>query len=88
MLPLRGRPPTDLVVQAFIAPDPRNRSVTFVIDSARMYASSTAELEGDRAPRTKEVRFRAVPSGEYEVRVTLVGSDGERAQEFLNVAVF
>ena len=88
VLPVRGRAPTDLIIQAFISPDTRNRSVVFVIDSRELYASSSAALEADRAPRTTQVRFRGVPEGEYQVRVTLVGSDGERAQQVLVVNVF
>ena len=86
-LSVRSRPP-DLIIQAFIPPDARNRSVVFVIDSPQLYASSSAELEAERAPRTTQARFRGVPYGEYHVRVTLVGSDGERAQEITSIAVF
>ena len=88
VLPVRGRAPTDLIVQAFITPDARNRSLIFVIDSAEMYGSSSAALEAERAPRTTQVRFRGVPEGEYQVRVTLVGSNGDRAQEVVFVNVF
>ena len=70
--------PTDVVVQAFIEPDRRNRRVEFVVDSESMFASSTVELDGEHAPRTKEVRFRRLPAGMYEVRVTLIGTNGER----------
>ena len=70
--------PTDLVVRTFIEPDDRNRFVEIVIDSEAMFASSTVELDGDRAPRTKDVRFRRLPTGIYEVRVTLMGADGMR----------
>jgi hypothetical protein len=72
--------PSDVVIRALIEPDARNRSVSFVIDSAGFYSSSAAELEGDRAPRAKEVRFRMVPAGSYTVRVTLFGTDGKRGE--------
>jgi hypothetical protein len=87
VLPIRGPAPTDLVVQAFIARDERNRAVTFVLDSEAYYGSSTSELQGDRAPRTQEVRFRQVPAGEYRVMVHLMGDNGERASEVLTLAV-
>lgn len=70
--------PSDVVIQAFIEPHALNRSVTFVVDSGAFYSSSVAELDGDRAPRAKEVRFRMLPAGSYEVRLTLMGADGER----------
>jgi len=88
VLPVRGKAPADIVVQAFISPDARNRSLIFVIDSPLMYASSSTDLEAERAPRTSQVRFRGVPGGEYEIRVMLVGSEGERARQVATVAVF
>jgi hypothetical protein len=70
--------PCTVRVQAFIEPDARNRSIEFVLDSEAMYTSSTAELDGDRAPRTKEVMFRNLPAGTYLIRVTLIGEGGKR----------
>jgi len=88
VLPVRGKAPADIIVQAFISPDARNRSLVFVIDSPEMYASSSSDLEAERAPRTTQVRFRGVPGGEYQIRVMLVGSEGERARQVTTVAVF
>ena len=76
----------DVIIQAFIERDSRNRAVTFVVDSAQFYRSSTSDLEGERAPRTKEARFKDVPSGNYSVVVKLMGSSGERAQSVSSVA--
>jgi hypothetical protein len=75
--PKWGLAPTDVIVQALIEPDPDNKRVSFTLDSSDFYQSSTVELNGDRAPRTSEVRFRMLPAGSYEVRVTLTRSDGE-----------
>ena len=68
------------MIQAFIQPDARNRAVSFEIDSDRFYTRSVAELEGERAARVKQVTFQSVPAGSYEVRVTLLGTDGERVR--------
>jgi hypothetical protein len=68
--------PSDVVVQAFIESDSRNREVSFEVDSAAYYTRSEAELEGDEAPRSKEVTFRMLPAGSYKVCVTLLGTDG------------
>jgi len=65
------------VVQAFIEPNDLNRSISFVVDSRAFYGSSSADLEGDRAPRTKEVRFRMLPAGWYRVTVTVYGDNKE-----------
>ena len=85
--PIIGLAPTDIVVRAFIEPDPRNRAVVFSVDSAAFYSSSDAELEGDRAPRTKQVTFRSVPAGSYKVRVTLIGTDGQRTSTTRGVLI-
>jgi hypothetical protein len=76
--PTSGLAPADVMIHAFIEPDARNRAVSFVVESSRFYSSSTAELPGDRAPRAKDVRFRMLPAGSYEVTVTLLGTEGER----------
>ena len=73
-----GTAPADVLIQAFIEPNVENRLVSFVVESEDFYASSSAELDGDRAPRAKEVRFRMLPPGDYEVLVTLFRADGER----------
>jgi hypothetical protein len=75
--PRNGLAPADILVQAFIEPDVLNREISFVVDSSAFYGSSRAELEGDRAPRTKEVRFRMLPAGLYKVTVTVYGANGE-----------
>jgi hypothetical protein len=77
--PVSAPAPRDIVVRALIEPDVRNRSVEFVLESTAFYASSTMQLDSDRAPRLKEARFRELPAGRYEIRVTLMGADGERA---------
>ena len=78
--PTSGFAPSDVVVQALIEPDARNRALSFVVESPRFYASSMVELPGERAPRLKDVRFRMLPAGSYEVRVTLLGTEGERGR--------
>jgi hypothetical protein len=69
--------PCDVVVEAYIEPNEHNRTVTFEMDSGNFFTRSEATLEGDRAPRAKRVRFRSLPPGKYQVRVTLFGDDGE-----------
>ena len=71
---------SDVVIQAFIEPNALNRSVAFVLDSGMFYTSSAAELDGERAPRVKEVVFRNLPGGSYEVSVALFGAGGERGR--------
>ena len=85
--PTIGIAPTDVVVRAFIEPDMRNRAVVFIIDSTAFYSSSDAELEGDRAPRTKQVTFRNLPAGLYNVSVSLIGTEGARTSAMREVVI-
>ena len=41
---------------------------------ARQYAE--IQLDGEHAPRTTTFEFRSLPPGTYEVKATLLGSDG------------
>ena len=68
--------PANLVVRATIQAAAENRAVEVVAESSEFYRSSEIELDGENAPRTNLFEFRSLPSGTYEVRVTLRGGDG------------
>ena len=70
--------PANLVVRATIQADAANRAVEVVAESNEFYRSSEIELDGENAPRTNTFEFRSLPSGTYEVRVTLRGGDGHQ----------
>ncbi len=70
--------PADIVVRAFVEPDARNRSVEFTVSSDDFYRRSVEQLQGDKAPRLSEVRYRNLPRGHYTVQVIVVGVDGPR----------
>jgi hypothetical protein len=70
--------PANLVVRATIEADSSNRSFEVVAESAEFYRSSEIELDGENAPRTNMFEFRSLPPGTYEVRATLMASDGHR----------
>ena len=80
VMPANAVAPADILVEVFIEPNEQNRSIAIEAESENFYTSSTTTLEGDRAPRTKIIRFRTLPAGSYEVRVRLIGTDGDRAQ--------
>jgi hypothetical protein len=80
--------PANLVVRASVEADEANRIMQIVAESQDFYRSSEVQLEGDKAPRTSMIEFRSVPPGAYEVRVTVMGSDGEQrafARQQVNV---
>jgi hypothetical protein len=66
--------PADLVVRTTIEVDEGNRAIQVIAESENFYRSSEMPLEGERAPRVTQFRFRSVPSGEYVVHAILKGS--------------
>ena len=69
--------PANLVIQTRIDPDSHNRALEVVAECGDFYRSSTVQLEGDRAPKTTSFEFRSLPPGEYEVRASVIGADGQ-----------
>jgi len=80
VMPANAVAPADILIEAFVEPNEQNRSLEFEAESDTIYTSSTTSLEGDRASKTNAVRFRSLPTGNYQVRVKLIGTGGERAQ--------
>lgn len=70
--------PTNLVIRARLEPDADNREMEVVAESSDFYRSSAIQLEGNRTPRTITFEFRSVPSGEYQVTVVVVGTNGQQ----------
>jgi hypothetical protein len=68
--------PANLVVRATVEANAANRAMEIVAESDDFYRASMIELEGDKAPRTNMFEFRSLPPGTYEVKATLIGSDG------------
>ena len=84
VLPAFALGPADVIVETIVEPDARNREIEVMLDSSSYSSSSTVVLEGDKAPRVRDVRFRQLPAGSYEVSATLVHEQGIRS----NVAAF
>jgi hypothetical protein len=68
--------PANLVVRTMIEADAKNRAVEIVAQSPEFYRSSEIQLDGEHAPRTSTFEFRSLPQGVYEVKATLLASDG------------
>jgi hypothetical protein len=69
--------PANLIIQTRIDPDSCNRALEVVAESEDFYRASMVQLEGDRAPKTTLFEFRSLPPGEYEVRASVIGADGQ-----------
>jgi hypothetical protein len=70
--------PGHLVVQTVVEPDSANRAIQVIAESPDWYRSSEVELDGGTAPRKNTFEFKDLPSGTYEIHVTLLGSDGQQ----------
>jgi hypothetical protein len=70
--------PATLVVDAVAERDPANRALQIQVASPEYSRSSVMQLDGDQAARTTTVRYQGLPDGMYEVRVTLLGTDGRQ----------
>ena len=80
--------PASLIVRTTIEADAGNRSLQVSAESEDFYRSSEVPLDGDKAPRIDQLRFRDLPPGSYDVRVDLVGTDGRsRARAHQQVEV-
>jgi hypothetical protein len=73
--------PAEVVVTATVERDADNRALEVAAESGDFFRSSLIALEGDQAPRTTQLRFKNLPSGEYVVVVVLHGRHGERTFE-------
>ena len=69
--------PANLIVRTMIEADADNRAIAIVAESSDFYRSSEIQLDGDHAPRTNTFEFRSLPSGTYQVKAMLLGSDAE-----------
>ena len=76
--PMTALAPATLVIDAVAERDPANRALQIQVESAEYYRSSLVQLDGDQAPRTTTIRYDNVPGGTYEVRVVLLGSNGQQ----------
>jgi hypothetical protein len=68
--------PANLIVLTMIEANKQNRAVEIAAESTEFYRSSEIQLDGEHAPRTTTFEFRSLPPGTYEVKATLIGSDG------------
>ena len=76
--PAQSFAPATVRIRARIEPSDRNRTLTIVADGAEFYRSSEIQLDGDQAPKTVELRFTDVPSGDYEVYAVLTDAFGRQ----------
>jgi hypothetical protein len=86
--PAQSFAPTNLAIRVHVQPDPDNRALEVIAESGEYYRSSRILLDGAEAPRTITLEIRNLPSGDYDVRGTLINSAGrERSAVHTQVIV-
>lgn len=87
--PQRGLAPADVAVTVSLAANDDNRLLEVVVESALFYEATAIDLDGARGPRVRDVRFRHLPAGDYEVKVLVTDAEGHQrawARRFLSVS--
>jgi hypothetical protein len=79
--------PANIVVSAAIEPSHANRRLVVDVESDLYQRTSEMTLDGERAQRLNTFSLKGLPSGLYEVRVSLMGEVGTRASKLLLVRV-
>jgi hypothetical protein len=64
-----------------------NRSLRISIESAAYYRRSDVQLDGAAAPMTHQFFFQGLPSGSYDMTVTVMGAAGPRSTSQHNFVV-
>lgn len=68
--------PSTIHVTVRIPRQPENRAYCVWITSANYTTSSCRDLEGSRAPVTREVEFKSVPAGAYQAQASIYRLNG------------
>ncbi len=66
--------PANLVIQAVVPADRKNRSIEIIAESSDFYRSSEVQLDGETAPVVTVREFASLPAGTYRVTAVLKGS--------------
>jgi hypothetical protein len=76
--PQLARAPADVLVYVTVEPSADNRLLRVSAESEDFLRSSEVPLEGQGSARISILRFRDLPSGEYDVSADVIGPSGER----------
>ncbi len=79
--------PAAVTIRAYVTPDASNRSLQVVADSGEFYRSSILPLDGENGALITEMIYKDLPSGDYEVSVALMASNGGRTVDKRQVKV-
>jgi hypothetical protein len=72
--------PCDVTVTVRIVPIATDRTLEVAAIGEAFYRASLIQLEGEDAPRTHDVKWRALPAGTYIIRAAIGSASHIRAQ--------
>jgi methionine-rich copper-binding protein CopC len=75
--PAMSLEPANVVLEVAVQRHADNRLLMVTVDSGEFYWSSERQLEGQDAPYLSVFMCKELPAGEYEVQVSIIGSDGK-----------
>jgi methionine-rich copper-binding protein CopC len=75
--PATSLEPANVVLEVAVQRHADNRLLMVTVDSGAFYWSSERQLEGQDAPYLSVFMCKELPAGEYEVQVSIIGSDGK-----------
>ncbi len=70
--------PADLLVYVTVEKSADNRLLRVTAESEDFFRSSEVPLSGEDSARITILHFRELPSGSYDVKADVVGSNGRR----------
>jgi hypothetical protein len=70
--------PADLLIYVTVEKNADNRLLRVTAESDEFFRSSEVQLEGEESARILILHFRDMPSGSYDVKADVVGSNGRR----------
>jgi hypothetical protein len=74
--PRISQAPAAVRIRAVVTPSDENRGLQIVADSGDYFRSSYIPLDGADAASVTVTSFKNLPSGEYEITVTLIEAGG------------
>jgi methionine-rich copper-binding protein CopC len=76
--PRVSQAPAEVRIRAIVTPSAENRALKVVADSGDYFRSSYISLDGADSASVTVTSFKNLPTGQYEISVTLIDADGEQ----------
>lgn len=85
--PRISQAPAEVRIRAIVTPSAKNRGLKIVADSGDYFRSSYIPLDGADAAPVTVTSFKNLPTGQYEIWVTLIDADGGQEMDRRTITV-